>query len=69
MATGGPTKCGELPRLAAAGEWVLNEKRPTERAGFDAIQDRLTQPWPNLGALVSDVRARLELRDGVWVGG
>ncbi len=53
-------------RLAAAGEWVLNEKRLTERAGFDAIQDRLAQPWPDLGALVSDVRARLGLRDGVW---
>ena len=56
-------------RLAAAGEWVLNEKRLTERAGFDAIQDRLAQPGPDLGALVSDVRARLGLRDGVWVGG
>ena len=56
-------------RLAAAGEWMLNEKRLTERAGFDAIQDRLAQPWPDLGALVSDVRARLGLRDGVWAGG
>ncbi len=55
-------------RLAAAGEWVLNEKRLTERAGFDAIQDRLAQPGPDLGALVSDVRARLGLRDGVWAG-
>ena len=53
-------------RLAAAGVWVLNEKRLTERAGLDAIQDRLTQPWPDLGPLVSDVRACLELRDGVW---
>jgi hypothetical protein len=56
-------------RLAAAGEWGLNEKRLTERAGFDAIQDRLAQPWPDLGALVSDVRTRLGLRDGVWAGG
>jgi hypothetical protein len=40
---------------------VLNEKRLTERAGLDAIQDRLAQPGPDLGALVSDVRARLEL--------
>jgi hypothetical protein len=56
-------------RLAAAGEWVLNEKRLTERAGLDAIQDRLAQPWPDLGALVSDVRACLGLRDGVWAGG
>ena len=56
-------------RLAAAGEWVLNEKRLTERAGLDAIQDRLAQPGPDLGPLVSDVRARLELTDDVWAGG
>jgi hypothetical protein len=56
-------------RLAAAGEWVLNEKRLTERAGFDAIQDRLAQSWPDLVALVSDVRGRLELSDRVWGGG
>jgi hypothetical protein len=57
-------------RLAAAGEWVvLNEKRLTERAGFDAIQDRLAQPGPDLGALISDVRACLELSDDVWGGG
>ena len=49
--------------------WVLNEKRLTERAGLDAIQDRLAQPGPDLGSLVSDVRARLELSDGVWAGG
>jgi len=53
-------------RLAAAGEWVLNEKRLTERAGLDAIQDRLAQPGPDLDALVSDVRARLGLDDPVW---
>jgi hypothetical protein len=56
-------------RLAAAGQWVLNEKRLTERAGFDAILDWLAQPGPDLGPLVSDVRARLELTDGVWAGG
>jgi hypothetical protein len=56
-------------RLAAAGVWVLNEKRLTERAGLDAIQDRLAQPGPDLGSLVSDVRARLELGDDVWAGG
>jgi hypothetical protein len=56
-------------RLAAAGEWVLNEKRLTERAGLDAIQDRLAQPEPDLGSLVSDVRARLDLSDDVWAGG
>jgi Nucleotidyltransferase domain len=53
-------------RLAAAGQWVLNEKRLTERAGLDAIQDRLAQPGPGLDALVSDVRARLSLDDPVW---
>jgi hypothetical protein len=53
-------------RLAAAGVWVLNEKRLTERAGLDAIQDRLAQPGPGLDALVSDVRARLGLDDPVW---
>ena len=53
-------------RMAAAGEWVLNEKRLTERAGLDAIQDRLAQPGPGLDALVSDVRDRLGLNDPVW---
>jgi hypothetical protein len=48
---------------------VLNEKRLTERAGLDAIQDRLVQPGPDLRALVSDVRARLELSDDVWASG
>jgi len=56
-------------RLAAAGVWVLNEKRLTERAGLDAIQDRLAQSGPDLGPLVSDVRARFELGDGVRAGG
>jgi hypothetical protein len=53
-------------RLAAAGEWVLNEKRITERAGLHAVQDRLAPPERELGALVSDVRACLELTDAVW---
>ena len=53
-------------RMAAAGQWVLNEKRLTERAGLDAIQDRLARPGPGLDALVSDIRARLELNDAVW---
>jgi hypothetical protein len=48
---------------------VLNEKRLTERAGLDAIQGRLAQPGPDLGSLVSDVRARPELTDDVWAGG
>ena len=44
-------------------------RRLTERAGLDAIQDRLAQPGPDLGSLVSDVRARLELTDDLWAGG
>ena len=55
-------------RLAAAGEWALNEKRITERAGLHAVQDRLAQPAPDLGTLVSDVRTCLELTDAVWIG-
>ena len=53
-------------RLAAVGEWALNEKRITERAGLHAIQNRLAQPDPDLGTVVSEVRACLELADAVW---
>ena len=53
-------------RLAADGQWVLNEKRITERAGLHATQDRLAQPGPELSTLVSAVRACLELTDAVW---
>jgi hypothetical protein len=53
-------------RMAAAGEWVLNEKRLAERAGLGGVQDRLGQPEQGLGTLVSDVRASLALRDAVW---
>src|SRR5690349_22824517 len=52
-------------RLAAAGEWVLNEKRLVERAGLGGVQDRLGQPQRDLGTLVSDVRACLGVRDDV----
>ena len=31
-------------RLAAAADWVLNEKRLVERAGLGGVQDRLGQP-------------------------
>ncbi len=54
-------------RLAAAGEWVLNEKRLTERAGLGSVQDQLRRPEQDLGTLVSGVRASLELRDDVWM--
>jgi len=53
-------------RLAAAGEWVLNEKRLVDRAGLGGVEDRLGQPERDLGILVSDVRACLGLRDTVW---
>jgi hypothetical protein len=53
-------------RLAAAGEWVLNEKRLVERAGLGSVQDRLGQPGKDLGHVVRDVRAGLGLRDDVW---
>jgi hypothetical protein len=53
-------------RLAAAGEWILNEKRLTERAGLHAVQDRLAQPEQDLSTLVSDVRACLQMTDAVW---
>jgi len=56
-------------RLAAVGEWMLNEKRLVRRAGLDGIQDRLAQPKRDLDALVSDIRARLGLTDAVWTDG
>jgi predicted nucleotidyltransferase len=37
-----------------------------ERAGLHAVQDRLGPPERDLGAVVSDVRACLELTDAVW---
>ena len=54
-------------RLAAAGEWVLNEKRLVGRAGLGAIHDRLGSPERDLGTLVSDVRASLSVTDAVWI--
>jgi len=53
-------------RLAAAGEWVLNEKRLVEHAGLAGVQDLLGQPDRDLGALVSEVRAALGVRDAAW---
>lgn len=55
-------------RLAAAAQWVLNEKRLVERAGLDAIQDCLARPGQALDTLVRDVRARLDPSDAVWTG-
>ena len=58
-----PGPAGGRGRLGAQREAAYRT------GGLDAIQDRLAQLWPDLGALVSDVRARLGLRDGVWAGG
>jgi hypothetical protein len=54
-------------RLAAAGEWVLNEKRLAERAGLGSVRARLGQPDGDLQQLVGDVRALLAVRDAVWI--
>jgi hypothetical protein len=56
-------------RLAAAGEWILNEKRLVERAGLGDIQDQLRQSEPDLVRLVGDVGAALALSDAVWTAG
>ena len=54
-------------RLAAAGEWMLNEKRLVQRAGLGSVQERLGQPGRDLPQLVGDVRALLAVRDAVWI--
>jgi hypothetical protein len=53
-------------RLAAAGEWVLNEKHLVQRAGLGRVQGRLSQADRGLPQLVRDVAALLDVRDGVW---
>jgi hypothetical protein len=53
-------------RMAAAGEWVLNDKRLAERAGLGGVEDLLGQTGRDLGTLVSGVRACLGLSDAVW---
>jgi hypothetical protein len=53
-------------RLAAAGQWMLNEKRLVERAGLVSVQERLGQPQRNLRQLVGDVRALLAVGDNIW---
>jgi hypothetical protein len=55
-------------RLAAAGEWILNEKRLVERAGLGSVQELLNQPGRDLAEMVGDVRAHLAVRDPVWAG-
>jgi hypothetical protein len=53
-------------RLAAVGEWILNEKRLVERAGLHDVQALLERPSRSLTTLVSDVRAHLAVTDPVW---
>jgi hypothetical protein len=55
--------------MAAAGEWVLNEKRLVARAGLDIVQDRLAGLGQDLPTLVSAVSGALGLRDDVWGAG
>ena len=56
-------------RMAAAGEWVLNEKRLVERAGLTAVQDELLRTNMALTALIPNVRALLGLPETVWSDG
>jgi hypothetical protein len=63
---------GEWGSIVNGGAWLTVGGAGVDliyRAGLDAIQDRLAQPGSDLGSLVSDVRARLELTDDVWAGG
>jgi hypothetical protein len=53
-------------RLAAAGQWALNEKRLVDRAGLGSVQARLGQPERDLPQLVGDVRVLLAVGDNVW---
>jgi nucleotidyltransferase-like protein len=46
-------------RLAAAGEWALNEKRIVGRAGLDAAQAAIA--GPDIETAVDDARALLDL--------
>jgi hypothetical protein len=54
-------------RLAAAGEWILNEKRLVQRAGLGGVQHRLGHDQADLSQLVADVRPLLAVRDPVWM--
>jgi hypothetical protein len=55
-------------RLAAAGEWILNEKRLVQRAGLRSVQDLLSQRDRDPSQLVGDVQALLAVADDVWEG-
>ena len=53
-------------RLAARGEWALNEKGLVERAGLDALSSRPRAPAGELEAMVADVSDALALPPTVW---
>jgi Nucleotidyltransferase domain len=53
------TLCTAQGRLAARGEWVLNEKRIIARAGLDEVQARLAST--DVEAVVTATRATLDL--------
>ncbi len=53
-------------RLAADGQWILNEKRLIDRAALGSVQERLGQPDRDLPQLVGDVRTLLAVRDTIW---
>jgi hypothetical protein len=53
-------------RMAAAAEWVLNEKRLVVPSGLADVQDLLAQPVQDLPALVSGVGEAIGLRDDAW---
>jgi hypothetical protein len=48
-------------RLAAAGEWALNEKRIVGRAGLGAVQDVVAVAGHDAAAVAEQVRAILDL--------
>jgi hypothetical protein len=50
-------------RLAASGQWALNEKGIVERAGLHRLQALLVEPHHDLVALTTAVRALLQLPD------
>ena len=48
-------------RLAAAGEWALNEKRIVDRAGLSAVADLVAAGADDLPSLADEVRLALDL--------
>lgn len=53
-------------RLAAEGEWALNEKGIVERAGLGTLGEHLSRPTVELAVLVDAVSGVLDLPATVW---